>query len=1268
MALTSIGKDFITKGGIVIEGTGTVTTSSYVSSLSGALQVGGGAAIAANLIVGTTASIYGPTTLFGTLTANQPVTINSTLTVTGPTFLASTTATAFSATSIVVTGSEIIGGGLSVLGSTVLASTTVTSFSATSVVVAGNEIINGSFNVLGSAVLGIVTATAFTATSVTVNGNETITGGLSVAGASVFSIATATVFTATSLTVNGAAGISGVVTLSNNSNATNTASGALKVTGGVGIGQDLWVGGAAYIAGDLYVDGTQFVVNKQTIATGDATLTLSSGTTSAALAAGSGIQIGNTVTSAAYASFLYDGGTAPGYWYTANGLKVNSTLTNNGTAASGALQIAGGVGIGGGLTVTGTITATNHVGTIGSALSAIGGGTNLYGGTAGALVYQSAPSVTSFLNSGTNGQLLYMSGGQPTWVAPSGLSAGNATTASNIAGGLKDQIPYQSNPGQTTFGTGLTFNGTTFTATNAVVSGGTNASTTNSGALQVVGGVGIGQDLYVGGNINVNGSIFLKGVGLDTISGTTGTFVNVAVTGTGYPLTIANGGISIQTTATAASVAITGTNFNTSTAVSNALYVAGGVAIDKTLRVAGDSWLLGNLNVSGVITGTNVVINNLTGTNAQFYGDATGNGALYAGVLGYTPFAQTMFQATGNYNGYMEINVQNINTGTKASTDIVASADNVTISSGYIDMGITNSTWDGTQLYSLGTTLGPLDGYLMVGQNNAPGLGDLVFGTLTTGTQMRFVVAATLTQVTSASVAVVMNPVNTIAASTVTGTLIVYGGIAGTSAYIGGTVTSTNHILTGTSPAGASTNTGALQVAGGASIGAGLYIAGPTTSTGAIQMGSGATGLLLTNNGTNGAVYSTNVTAGATNYALASSGASTYVNGTTNVQFATNGVTTATIQGGLGSTSTYGGQTFIVAANGIGVTGNSYFANGVGFGGTVYANNLLSATSGVANTGTVNSGALQVVGGVGVTGGATFGGIVTATTFVGAFTGNLTGTASLATTASNLALGATGSIPIQVSPGVTGYIPLGTSGYVLTAGATTASWTALSGVTAGNATTATNIAGGAQYQIPFQSAAGVTTFSSNFTYNNTVNQFSATNIIVSGITTATGQLNASSGAITNGTGSGALVVTGGVGVSGSINVGGVVYAGVSSVATGVPIYTFQGGNTAFATYTSPVLTGSGQVTLDSWSTSSYRTARYVIQIVDSGKVHVTEMTVFTDWTNVYMNQYGISTNQGELGAFDANSTSTVGSVTLTFTPSPAASAMTIKVSRLGITA
>ena len=256
----------------------------------------------------------------------------------------------------------------------------------------------------------------------------------------------------------------------------------------------------------------------------------------------------------------------------------------------------------------------------------------------------------------------------------------------------------------------------------------------------------------------------------------------------------------------------------------------------------------------------------------------------------------------------------------------------------------------------------------------------------------------------------------------------------------------------------------------------------------------------------------------------------------------------------------------------------------------------------------------------------------------------------------------------QVSPGVTGYIPLGSNGFVLTAGANTATWTALSGVTAGNATTATNIAGGAQYQIPFQSAPGVTTFSSNFTFNNTVNQFSATNIIVSGITTATGQLRALAGTSTAGTNTGALVVIGGAGISGSVNVGGAVSAGVSNPVTGTPNVTFIGGNTALASYTSNVISGTATVNLDNWSTSTYRTARYLVQIVDSGKVHIAEMTVFVDNAyQIYMNQYGISTNQGELGVFDATTTSTVGSVTLNFTPNPSATAMTIKMSRQTIT-
>ena len=1253
MALTSITKDFITKGGVVVQATGVVTSS---TGQVAALQANGGAAISQNLIVGTTASIYGITNLFGGALANAPVTFNSTLNVTDATTLASTFATQFTATNITVTGNETIAGGLNVVGSTVVANLNATVFTATSVTVNGNETITGGLSVTGSTVVAGLNATVFTATSITLNGNETISGGLSVTGSTVLTGITATILTATNLTVNGISTLKGVTSITDTSVASSTATGALRVSGGVGIGGSLFVGGSTYLSGDLYVDGTQFLVNSSSIATGDKTITLATASTSAILASGAGIHIGSTDTSIAYITWTFDGSEN---WVSSRGVKINGTASNDGTNNSGALQVEGGASIGGGLYVGNYVTATYHVGTIGGPTSAIGaGGTNLYGGTSGALVYQTAPNTTAFLSSGTNGQLLYMSGGVPTWTAPSGLSAGSATTASNIAGGLKDQIPYQSNPGNTVFGTGLTFNGTTFTATNIVASGGVNSTNVTSGSLQVKGGAGISQDLHVGGSIYLAGNLFLDGVGLDTISGTTGTFQTLTVTGTNTALTVPNGSVTIGNNLTATTAVITSDNFNTNTVAGNALQVDGGGIGTSYLYVDQTTRLNGNLFVNGTISGTNIT--QLFANSGTFYGVPYGFGALYAGVVGYTPLPSTVFQSTADFANYAQNNFENLNQSGTATTDWVATAGDGSDTGNYIDMGITNASWNGTQDNSLGNALSGSDGYLYV-QGAVPGKGNLVVGASATGTSVKILAGGVGSSWISAS----FNNPNVPALGATTGTLVVTGGIGASSIFVSGTITGTNAVITGST--GANSVSGALKVTGGANIGAGLYVTGPTTSTGAIQVGSGATGLLLSNNGVEGAIYTTNVTPSATNYGFATTGASSFVNGTTNVQFAVNGVSTATIQGGLGSSTAYGGQTFIVTANGIGVTGASYFVNAVGIGGALTVAGVTQVTNATNTTNVAASGALQVTGGLGVAGNAFFGGIVTATTFVGNLTGNvtgnLTGTASLATTSSNLALGAAGSIPIQVSPGVTGFIPLGSSGFVLTAGTNTATWTALSGVTAGNATTATNIAGGAQYQIPFQSAAGSTTFSSNLTFNNAVNQLSVSNIIVSGITTATGQLRAMSGVSSAGTNTGALVVVGGAGVSGNVNVGGSVSAGVANPATGTPNITFIGGNTTLASYTSGVISGTAPVNLDSWSTSTYRTARYLVQIVDSGKIHVQEMTLFHDVSNVYLNQYGISTNQGELGVFDANLTATPGAVTLNFTPNPSATAMTIKLSR-----
>ena len=91
-------------------------------------------------------------------------------------------------------------------------------------------------------------------------------------------------------------------------------------------------------------------------------------------------------------------------------------------------------------------------------------------------------------------------------------------------------------------------------------------------------------------------------------------------------------------------------------------------------------------------------------------------------------------------------------------------------------------------------------------------------------------------------------------------------------------------------------------------------------------------------------------------------------------------------------------------------------------------------------------------------------------------------TATTATTATNVAGGAAGSVPYQTGSGATSFLPIGTTNYVLTAGASAPQYVAQStlsvgsAATATSATTATNIASGTANQIPYQTGAGATSF------------------------------------------------------------------------------------------------------------------------------------------------------------------------------------------------
>jgi hypothetical protein len=87
----------------------------------------------------------------------------------------------------------------------------------------------------------------------------------------------------------------------------------------------------------------------------------------------------------------------------------------------------------------------------------IGSATTIGGGTTGAVLYQSAPGTTAFLTLGTTNYVLTAGATGPQYVAQSTLSVGSASTATtaatatNLAGGANGSLPYQTGSGSTTF-------------------------------------------------------------------------------------------------------------------------------------------------------------------------------------------------------------------------------------------------------------------------------------------------------------------------------------------------------------------------------------------------------------------------------------------------------------------------------------------------------------------------------------------------------------------------------------------------------------------------------------------------------------------------------------------------------------------------------------------------------------------------------------------------------------------------------------------------
>ena len=345
----------------------TYNTTASTSTNSGALIVSGGVGIGGNINVGGDANITGDT-LVNKGTA-------STGTATGALVVSG---------GVGIGGNINVGGDANITGNTLVSKdTTSTSTNSGALIVSGGVGIGGNINVGGDAnITGNTLVNKGTASTGTTTGALVVSGGVGIGGA-VNIGQTSTILGAIIITTatigNYAAGSSAststtsTFTISNNASTTSTTTGALVISGGVGIGGGLFVGGTV-TATNMILNGYQVTTSSALTIQGYGTslgtasiLNFSTGTTATVVNGVATIQalgsissiIGGTdtvTTSLGGAVTIWNTSTLQSVTNrgatTTNAISITNTASST-NINSGALTVSGGVGIGGDLNVGG---------------------------------------------------------------------------------------------------------------------------------------------------------------------------------------------------------------------------------------------------------------------------------------------------------------------------------------------------------------------------------------------------------------------------------------------------------------------------------------------------------------------------------------------------------------------------------------------------------------------------------------------------------------------------------------------------------------------------------------------------------------------------------------------------------------------------------------------------------------------------------------------------------------------------------------------------
>jgi hypothetical protein len=455
-------------------------------------------------------------------------------------------------------------------------------------------------------------------------------------------------------------------------------------------------------------------------------------------------------------------------------------------------------------------------------------------------------------------------------------------------------------------GIGGTVYATSASVNNVIITSGVNATNSTTGALVVQGGVGVSNDVVIGGNLSIYGNFTAIGGGSQTIINTTQTsfldpILELGGTNVNTPLAINDGNdrgfiFHYSTTATSNTAynnhAFLGMDnstkyleFKTNVWPGVPDYHAlSGYANTGTWGTAkfGQTILVGGNSSSSTSTG-DLIVSGGAGIGNNVY---VGNSIYVGSALSYTPTSVGL-QAGFNVNSYAQTVLQNLNTGSGATTNFAAVYDSGNSNQGYVNMGIASSNFSQAG-YSM---IGPGDGYLYVRGNTTTNVGNLIIGTA---------ISKDIVFVTQG-----LNNSNEIARFN---------------------NTQQAFIVKSSTPATATTS-GALQVIGGAGIGGNLYVGGSLSVTGTIN--GTVNGTITTATNLSGG------TAGQIPYQTATGYTSFFGPGTAGQVLVSYGSTgTPTFQ----STLTLASSTIATSTQ----TGAFQVVGGVGVGGNLYVGGIIS--------------------------------------------------------------------------------------------------------------------------------------------------------------------------------------------------------------------------------------------------------------------------------------------------------------------------------------